>query len=45
VPAELDPAEQWIARQREFWEARLDALGRYLEEDNARDRRAGTKKD
>ena len=28
----LDEAERWIARTRAFWDARLDALARHLEE-------------
>lgn len=42
-PAALAEAGAWIERQRTFWEARFDALARYLEtakgkdEDNGRD--------
>jgi len=32
VPAALEPAQAWIARHRAFWEARFDALERYLSE-------------
>jgi DNA-binding transcriptional ArsR family regulator len=31
VPGGLDDAEQWIRRQREFWNTRLDALTDHLE--------------
>ena len=30
VPAPLESANEWIDRCRKFWEARLDALERYL---------------
>ena len=30
VPGGLSPAEDWIARHREFWESRFDALEKYL---------------
>lgn len=30
--ARLDEAERWLARTRAFWDARLDALARHLEE-------------
>jgi hypothetical protein len=30
--ARLAEAERWIARTRAFWDARLDALARHLEE-------------
>ena len=32
VPAPMRTAADWIAHYREFWEGRLDALQRYLEE-------------
>lgn len=32
VPSALGPAEAWIARQRAFWEMRLDSLEKYLAE-------------
>jgi DNA-binding transcriptional ArsR family regulator len=32
VAEPLQPAAEWIARQRRFWESRLDALEAYLEE-------------
>lgn len=31
VPGGLDEAEEWIRRQRDFWNARLDALTAHLE--------------
>lgn len=31
-PAALDAAEQWIAEQRNMWEARLDRFEDYLEQ-------------
>lgn len=33
VPAALEPAQKWIARHRAFWNARLEALERYLAEE------------
>lgn len=32
VPAQLEAAGDWMARQRETWERRLDQLDSYLEE-------------
>lgn len=32
VPGALEPAQDWIARQRAFWEARFDALEKFLRE-------------
>lgn len=32
VPGGLAPAQDWIARRRAFWEARFDALEKYLRE-------------
>ena len=32
VAAPLKPASAWIARYEKFWEGRLEALARYLEE-------------
>lgn len=32
VPAQLEAAEHWMARQRETWERRLDQLDEYLKE-------------
>jgi len=32
VPAALEPAQDWIARHRAFWEARFDALALYRAE-------------
>lgn len=32
VTRPLKDAEEWIARYRQFWEQRLDALAQYLEE-------------
>src|SRR5262249_37922468 len=31
APAPLEVAEDWMAKQRELWERRLDQLERYLE--------------
>jgi DNA-binding transcriptional ArsR family regulator len=31
-PAGLDDADRWIAECRKTWNARLDALGRHLDE-------------
>lgn len=31
--ASLDEAERWLQRMRAFWNARLDALARHLEEE------------
>ena len=31
-PRSLDQAQAWVARVREYWEARLDDLGEYLDE-------------
>jgi len=36
----MEEAEQWIERQRAFWNDRLDALERYLKEDAAKSARA-----
>jgi DNA-binding transcriptional ArsR family regulator len=35
-PAALRPAERWIVNRRERWERRLDRLGGYLAEGDAR---------
>ncbi|HLV59520.1 MAG TPA: metalloregulator ArsR/SmtB family transcription factor [Natronosporangium sp.] len=35
-PAPLREASQWLAAYREFWTGRLDALERYLTEDDTR---------
>lgn len=35
VPERLSVAEQWIAKRRSLWVARLDLLGDYLEEQRA----------
>jgi DNA-binding transcriptional ArsR family regulator len=32
VAAPMKPASEWIARYERFWEEKLDALARYLEE-------------
>jgi len=32
LPAPMRTASEWIARYEKFWEGRLDALARYLEE-------------
>ncbi|HEX4438517.1 MAG TPA: metalloregulator ArsR/SmtB family transcription factor [Thermoanaerobaculia bacterium] len=32
VAAPMKPASEWIARYQTFWEEKLDALARYLEE-------------
>jgi len=38
VPQALKGASDWLDRYRRFWEERLDALGRYLEESEPRSR-------
>jgi DNA-binding transcriptional ArsR family regulator len=40
----MKEAEQWIERQRAFWNDRLDALERYLKEDAAAQARKGAKR-
>ena len=40
-PAALATAEQWIARRREEWERRLDRLGDYLKEMQAKEDGSG----
>jgi DNA-binding transcriptional ArsR family regulator len=37
-PKALARAEHWIARQREIWERRLDRLGAYLAEQEAKEK-------
>lgn len=39
----LTSAEDWISSQRASWEARLDRLGEYLEELQAKERKRGRK--
>jgi len=34
VPAPLESANEWLDRYRRFWDERLEALARYLEESN-----------
>jgi len=38
VPQALKDASDWLDRYRRFWEERLDALGRYLDESEPRSR-------
>lgn len=37
-PAGLDELDHWVARYRELWSKRLDALGRHLDETAAKQR-------
>lgn len=43
-PKALMTAEDWIASQRASWEARLDRLGLYLEELQAKEKKRGRRK-
>ncbi len=43
-PRMMMTAEDWISSQRASWEARLDRLGEYLQELQAKDRKRGRKK-
>ena len=36
-PGRMGQAEDWIQRTRDFWEGRLENLGRYLENDKMED--------
>jgi DNA-binding transcriptional ArsR family regulator len=40
----MKEAEQWIEKQRAFWNDRLDALERYLKEDAAAQKRKGERR-
>jgi len=43
-PKALMTAEDWISGQRASWEARLDRLGEYLKELQAREKKHGRRK-
>lgn len=43
-PRALMTAEDWISSQRASWEARLDRLGEYLKELQAKEKRRGRKR-
>ncbi|MDJ0782088.1 MAG: metalloregulator ArsR/SmtB family transcription factor [Desulfosarcinaceae bacterium] len=40
-PAALDQAARWIRTYRHFWEAQLDALGRFIDPSNTTDPKRG----
>jgi DNA-binding transcriptional ArsR family regulator len=42
-PHALKPVDDWLARYRGFWEQRLDRLGDYLRELQAKESRRGRK--
>lgn len=42
-PAALRTADEWIARRRASWERRLDRLGDYLDELQAKEKKHGRK--
>ena len=42
-PAPLDELEQWVTRNRQVMEARLDALGRHLDDMARQEKRAARK--
>ena len=43
-PAALKGVYDWLERYRRFWEARLDRLGDYLQELQAKEKKRGRKK-
>jgi DNA-binding transcriptional ArsR family regulator len=43
-PKAMMTAEDWISSQRASWEARLDRLGEYLQELQAKDKKRGRRK-
>lgn len=43
-PKALMTAEDWLSSQRASWEARLDRLGEYLQELQAKEKRRGRRK-
>jgi DNA-binding transcriptional ArsR family regulator len=42
-PAPLKDVSEWVDRHRQMWEARLDRLGGYLQELQAKERKHGRK--